>query len=76
MGVKVKRYAATADPVSDPIAQDTTREQREVTVDGQTYHFGLNEQKNFLDEGVGAAVGRFAPGSNVTEVTREMDSRF
>lgn len=69
MSVKIMRTAATADPIKDPIAGDTTQSQREVTVDGYTFHFGLNERKNFLDDGVGAAVAAFSSADTIVEST-------
>lgn len=41
-------------------------ELREVTVDGYTFHFGPNEVKNFLDDGVGNAVASFNSGDSVS----------
>lgn len=38
---------------------DTSLDQRETTVDGYTYHWGSNEVRNFLDQGVGAAHAAF-----------------
>lgn len=80
MGVKVKSYT---NPLSASVngteVVDSTREQREVTVDGYTYHFGPNEKKNFLDEGVGAAVAAFRAGESadgIVENTDTGDSRF
>lgn len=55
MGVRVKRVTHNADIVNNPIPGDWNQEQRETTVDGYTFHWGPNEVRNFLDEGVGAA---------------------
>ena len=65
MGVRVIRYANTASRLQDPIYVDSTQEQREATVDGYTFHWGPNEVRNFLDEGVGRAYAAFAPGTSV-----------
>lgn len=70
MSVRVRRYAQTAQIETDPIGADTTQEQRETTVDGYTFHWSINEKRNFLDDGVGAAHAAFAPGTNVIEDTR------
>jgi hypothetical protein len=67
MSVSVKRFSETAQMIRNPIFVDTTREQRETTVDGQTFHWGPNEDRNFLDDGVGHAHAAFAPGANITE---------
>ena len=67
MSVKVKRFSETAQMITNPIYVDTTREQRETTVDGKTFHWGPNEVRNFMDDGVGHAHAIFAPGANVKE---------
>lgn len=69
MSVKIIRTAVTADPIKDPMATDSTQTQREVTVDGYTFHFGLNERKNFLDDGVGAAVAAFSTADTIVGTT-------
>lgn len=60
MGVRVK---SGTNPLTAAIDMrevvDSTTTQREATVDGYTFHFGPNEVRNFLDEGVGAAVAAF-----------------
>ena len=66
MSVRVKRWPNTVIE-SKEHDTDTTQSQREVTKDGYTYHFGPNEVKNFMDDGVGAAVAAFAPGSDIVE---------
>lgn len=67
MGVRVKRYAQTANMESDPIFGDHTIEQRTTTVDGYSFHWGPNEVRNFLDEGVGAAHAAFSSTVNDIE---------
>lgn len=61
MGVRVKSltFVGNSSVIDRTEVVDSTREQREATVDGYTFHFGPNEVKNFLDEGVGAAVAGF-----------------
>lgn len=61
MGVRVKGLAKvqTASELSQTEYTDSDQSQREVTVDGYTFHFGPNEVKNFLDDGIGAAVAAF-----------------
>ena len=39
---------------------DSNRAQRETTVDGYTFHWGQNEKRNFLDDGVGTAHASFS----------------
>jgi hypothetical protein len=67
MSVSVKRFSNTAKIIADPIFVDTDQGQRETTVDGQTFHWGPNEDRNFLDDGVGHAHAAFAPGANIKE---------
>lgn len=68
MGVKIKRYAQTAQVETNPMfLGDSTQQQRETTVDGYTFHWAPNETRSFLDEGVGAAHAAFSPGTNVVE---------
>lgn len=77
MATRVKRYSNTADIERDAIFIDSTREQRETTVDGYTFHWGPNEVRNFLDESVGARHAAFAPGTNIIEDARPFgSSRF
>lgn len=65
MSVRVKRYSANADINRNPMQEDRTQSQRETIVDGYTFHWGANEVRNFLDEGVGRAHAAFNPGSSV-----------
>lgn len=58
MGVRVKRY--TTNGIEQPEYTGSSFDQRETTVDGYTFHWGVNETRNFLDEGVGAAHAAFA----------------
>ena len=69
MGVRIKAYSSNINPSGGEAGEwnDNTIEQREATVDGQTVHFAPNEVKNFLDEGVGAAVGAFNGGATLIQ---------
>lgn len=68
MSVRIKRYGGNG--IEQPEWVEKTFEQREVTVDGISYHFGMNETKNFLDDGVGAKIAANAPaGSNIVRDT-------
>ena len=73
MGVRVRSLsfvgnASVINPTRSEVV-DSTQSQREATVDGYTFHFGPNEVKNFLDDGVGAAVAAFgADGIREDEV--------
>jgi len=48
MSIRVKRWPSSK-VESTTFDVDTTREQRETTVDGQTFHWAVNEVRNFLD---------------------------
>ena len=68
MGKRVKQKSTNeGGPERDwaPEWNDNTREQRETTVDGYTFHWGPNEVRNFLDEGVGAAHAAFKGGATI-----------
>lgn len=73
MGVRVKGLAnvQSASQLSQTEVVDSTQDQREVTVDGYTFHFGPNEVKNFLDEGVGAAVAAFRSGESAEGIVED-----
>lgn len=78
MGVRVK---SLTNPLSGGVLTqtevvDSTIEQREATVDGYTFHFGPNETKNFLDEGVGAAVAAFGDDGIVEDIVPFDNPRF
>ncbi len=61
MATRVKSLTNPLDAtiLSQTEVVDSTREQREVTVDGYTFHFAPNEVKNFLDESVGQRAAAF-----------------
>lgn len=69
MGVRIKSYSSNINPSGGENTSwtDSTTTQREVTVDGQTHHFAPNEVKNFLDDGVGVAVGAFNGGATLIQ---------
>lgn len=81
MGVKTVQVTQNVNQNGWPATEwtDSTREQREVTVDGQTFHYGMNERKNFLDEGVGAKAAAFntaTPTAEVEDTNNMAGSRF
>jgi len=61
MGVRVKARPKiqSATEVVTTEYTDSSIDQRTTTVDGYTFHWGVNETRNFLDEGVGAAHAAF-----------------
>ncbi len=65
MSVKVKMYSNNG--IEQPEWTERTFEQREVTSDGQTFHYGMNQTRNFADDGVGL---RFvSTGQNIVQDT-------
>lgn len=73
MGVRIKGLAnvQSASQLGQTEVVDSSFDQREVTVDGQTIHFGPNEVKNFADEGVGAAVAAFRSGEGAEGIVED-----
>ena len=63
MGVRVKRYSKALTRENNPIVEDLSQEGRETTFDGQTFHWGTNEVRNFIDDGVGLGHVGYAQGS-------------
>ena len=63
MGVRVKSKSTNTGTGENKSFPDQTLEQRTTTVDGYTFHWGPNEVRNFLDQGVGAAHGAFKGGA-------------
>jgi len=57
MGTKIKRFSQSTGGDMNQDSGDWTQEQRETTVDGQTFHWAPGQVRNFLDQGVGAAHG-------------------
>ena len=77
MAVRIK---SLPNPLSGSIESltevvDSNIVQRTVIVDGYEFHFGPNEKKNFLDEGVGAAVAAFRT-DGIIENTETGEARF
>lgn len=68
MSVRTKQYSTTADIERDPVYQDSTVEQRTaISPDGYSFHYAPNEVRNFLDDGIGAAVAAFQAPDGVVE---------
>lgn len=67
MGVRLKNYNTNVEIQKNQEYLDSTREQRETTVDGYTFHWGPNEVRNFLDDGVGLAHAAFQAGPADTQ---------
>ncbi len=51
MSVRIKAYSLNG--VEQPEWVERTFEQREITFQGQTFHYGMNQVRNFADDGVG-----------------------
>lgn len=52
-----------------PEWEDSTIDQRETTVDGQTFHWAPGQRRNFLDDGVGLAHAGFNTSDQIVEDT-------
>lgn len=57
--LKMSTDLKNAHATQKPEYEDSSRDQRETTVDGYTFHWGPNEIRNFLDDGVGLAHAAF-----------------
>lgn len=69
MGVRVKRYPGNGLGRTDFDSNDDkgTIADRETTVDGQTFHWGPNEVRNFLDDSVGIRHAAFKGGTTIIQ---------
>lgn len=65
MPVKIKSYNQIG--VNQPEWVENGFENREVTVDNITFHTGMNQTRNFADDGVGLA--NVKSGSNIVTDT-------
>jgi len=55
MGVRTKRFSFNTGGDSNQDPGEWNQQNRETTVDGQTFSWGPGEVRNFLDDGVGLA---------------------
>jgi hypothetical protein len=53
MSVRIKRFSFENGGDTNQTPADWTQEQRETTVDGQTFHWAPGQIRNFMDDGVG-----------------------
>lgn len=69
MGVRIQNKATNINARGGEATEwlDNTQDQREATVDGQTYHFAHLEVKNFAQDGVGVAIGAFKGGATIIQ---------
>ena len=66
MAIKLKAKADAMSSNRDkPEWNDTSFDQREITVDGYTFHWGPNQTRSFADDGVGAAHAIFKNGTDL-----------
>jgi hypothetical protein len=65
MAVKIKQYGQNG--IEQPEWIEKTFEQREITANGQTFHYGMNQTRNFDDDGVGLQFAR--TGDNIVQDT-------
>jgi hypothetical protein len=69
MSVRVKRYSIQGNEQNDYVPGDDAGKisDRETTVDGQTFHWGPNQVRNFLDDSVGKRHAAFGSAANPVE---------
>lgn len=65
MAVKVKSYSLNG--IEQPEWVEKTFDQREVTFNNMSFHYGQNQTRNFADDGVG--VGFTNSGQNIVQDT-------
>lgn len=65
MAVKVKRYGSNG--IEQPEWVEKGFENDEVTFDNMTFHYGMNQTRNFADDGVG--IGFTKAGTNIVQDT-------
>lgn len=78
MSVRVKRWPKTQSSTElsgAPEYSDSSFDQRETTVDGYSFHWGANEVRNFLDDGVGLAHAAFKTEAIVQDTVPFGDAR-
>ena len=69
MPVRIKRVSNLSGGDANQGWVDSTQEQRETTVDGQTFHWGPGQVRNFADDNVG--VRHAAQLSNASVVRQD-----
>ena len=62
MAVKIKRYSTNG--IEQPEWVESGFINNDITFDGQTFHYGMNQNRNFADDGVGLG---FTGGSIVQD---------
>lgn len=67
MAVRVKRYTPAG--IEQRENQDEAWENRITVVDGQQFHWGPNEVRNFMDDGVGLAHAAFSSADSIVQDT-------
>ncbi len=65
MAVKIKRYSANG--IEQPEWVEKGFINDEVTFDNMTFHYGMNQTRNFADDGVG--LGFTLAGTNIVQDT-------
>ena len=81
MGVRVKKYLNNTGTGGQAVVdqteyKDDSFENRETTVDGYTFHWGPNETRNFLDDGVGLAHAGFQAADETEDNVIQDDQPF
>lgn len=68
MSVRLRGKAHIAGSQTTQVYGDYSFNQRETTVDGYTFHWGVNETRNFLDDNVGLRHAAFVSGDDACAV--------
>ena len=69
MPVRVKSYSTNGN--EQPEWVEKTFEQRDITANGQTFHYGMNQTRAFADDGVGLSF----TGGNIVQDSVPFDAR-
>ena len=67
MAVKVKRYSTNTPIETSPEWVEKGFINNDVTFDNMTFHYGMNQTRNFADDGVG--IGFSLSSSNIVQDT-------
>ena len=62
----------SAEQLHAPEYIDSSVTQRETTVNGYTFHWGINETRNFLDDGLGLAHAAFRGNATIDQMVQDI----
>lgn len=73
--IKARPKVQSATEIATTTYSDSSIDQRTTTVDGYTFHWGINETRNFLDDGIGLAHAAFKSDGIAQDTLPTGDSR-